>query len=462
MPEIKSFFKTPGNQMAPVKDQNSIVDEALRWVKMNSGYKLSGNSMGYSSPRISSEIMDCGMPLSFDHFNACGFGCCYCFSAAFKANNPEWIHHGGNRLRAVNIPGMIKAIKGEGKNNRDIALYEHFYSKKFMLHWGGLADPFCAFELNNGIGLPLMEFLGEYNYPTLFSFKGPAILAKNKPYINLFKHYAQQRNFAFQISMVTADDALAHKIEIGVPSPTQRLNMIKILSDLGYWTILRLRPYIIGLTDNSIDTLLKHALEAGIGGVSMEFFALDARSNPALKRRHEWMGKILGYDIPAYYSELSPTSRGTYRRLNRYVKELHVLKVYDFCVKNNLVFGCSDPDFKELSTTGNCCAMPNKYKPNQLLQNWTSDQLTYHLKEARRTYHTTGHKAKLTFDGVYSEKATWLNDQRFRDDHCSVVGMHYASIRTQVYIRQVIRSHWNNLASPSNPRNYFDGKVLPI
>jgi len=32
----------------------------------------------YDSPRISSEIADCSMPMTFDHFNLCSKGCAYC------------------------------------------------------------------------------------------------------------------------------------------------------------------------------------------------------------------------------------------------------------------------------------------------------------------------------------------------------------------------------------------------
>ena len=48
--------------------------------------------------------------------------------------------------------------------------YEAFYKKKFLLHWGGLADPFCNFEKSNRKGYKLLKALGEENYPTLFSF----------------------------------------------------------------------------------------------------------------------------------------------------------------------------------------------------------------------------------------------------------------------------------------------------
>ena len=54
----------------------AVVKEALRWVHENKG--LTVGKEKYSSPRISSEIGDCSMPLTFDHYNFCALGCNYC------------------------------------------------------------------------------------------------------------------------------------------------------------------------------------------------------------------------------------------------------------------------------------------------------------------------------------------------------------------------------------------------
>ena len=34
----------------------------------------------YQSPRWSNEIADCSMPMTFDTYSNCSFGCMYCFS----------------------------------------------------------------------------------------------------------------------------------------------------------------------------------------------------------------------------------------------------------------------------------------------------------------------------------------------------------------------------------------------
>lgn len=58
--------------MQPTKADKEIINEALRWVRDNDGMTVKGQS--YMSPRISSEIIDCSMPLSFDSLSRCSLG----------------------------------------------------------------------------------------------------------------------------------------------------------------------------------------------------------------------------------------------------------------------------------------------------------------------------------------------------------------------------------------------------
>lgn len=439
------------------KIPTEVVSEALRWVKNNDELIIKPGE--YSSPRISSEIPDCSMPMTFDSYKFCSMGCQYCFAYFFKANNPAIkSSETGMELTAVNSDKLIAALSGNPKDSRGRTMYDLFYRRKFLFHWGGLADPFCVFEAKNGIGYRIMEALGELNYPTLFSFKGATILKDR--YLKLFEKYAPQNNFAFQISMVTRDEKLASKVEVGVPSPRVRLEAIKLLSQMGYWTILRLRPYIIGVTDYSIDQLLEDALKSGIRAVSMEFYALDSRASGDAKKRYDWLGKIIGTDsLAEYFSRLSPKERGGYRRLNRLVKELHVKKVYKFCMENGLEFGCSDPDFKELTTTGSCCGMPDFYHVNRLLENWTRQQMTFFLKEARIEYHSGGALKEFRFDEVYRDEP-YFDYPHLSHDHVCEAGL-CAADRQNLTYRKILRYYWNNLASYANPCNYFHGKIIP-
>jgi len=433
-----------------------ITDVALQFVKQNKGLKKVEKEH-YSSPRISSEFIDCSLPLTFDQYNYCSYGCLYCFAYYFKTNNPSLKNH--LQLKSVNLDYVCSLLQGKLKEDR---YYQHFISKRFVWHWGGLADPFCNFEKTNKDGLKIIELLAKLKYPTLFSLKGDALLQKE--FLEIFKQSAPNKNFAFQFSIITADDEVAKYIEIGVPSTTKRLQMMKTLSDMGYYTILRLRPYIIGITNKSIKRLLQQAKEAGANAVSMEFFALDIRSNIGMKERYKHISQLCGFDIERYYKILSPPERGGYRRLNRRVKEPYVKEVYKFCKENGLLFACSDPDFKELNMTGSCCGLPEQYPNNPELTNFSRNQLTYALKELRKRYWSSGGKDKyLSVSDVFFETkyVDWLFDNSLYRDACVCkTSLQTGAVVNTNYKVQFLRD-WNNLASPRCPYNYFHGKIKP-
>lgn len=444
--------------MAEKKEK--IKEEAFYWIKQNKGLQCSTKSH-YNSPRISSEIADCSMPLTFDSYSFCSLGCIYCFAYFFKAQNPSLQKK--IDLKSVNVDHLIKVIKGEGTSKIDKIMYESFYKKKFLLHWGGLADPFCNFEKVNKQGLKLIKFLAEYNYPTLFSFKGNAILQPE--YMEIFEKYKSQKNFAFQFSIITGSDEMSKDIEIGVPVTSKRLEIMKTFSDMGYWTILRLRPFIIGLSDIYLDDLLENAKKAGMQAISTEFLALDTRCVKGMEQRYDWIAELTGLSeigIKKYFKELSPKNRGSYMRLNRKVKERFIKKMYTFCLDNNILFACSDPDFKELNMSGSCCGMPDYYPDNKLLENWTRSQLTFHLKEARILYHKTGEKKKFYFNEVYnSEGNDYLDEKKFGNEHVGTIGISTAEVSNMTQ-KIILQKQWNNLGSPANPRNYLDGKIIPL
>jgi len=65
-------------------EREEIINESLQFIKKNKGFKIQDEGMSYTSPRISSEFMDCSMPMTFDHYSYCSLGCTYCVPAGTK------------------------------------------------------------------------------------------------------------------------------------------------------------------------------------------------------------------------------------------------------------------------------------------------------------------------------------------------------------------------------------------
>ncbi len=226
--------------------------------------------------------------------------------------------------------------------------------------------------------------------------------------------------------------------------------------------VLRLRPFIIGVTDETLPELLQKAYESGAKAISTEFFAMDQRCVGSMRKATENMGRLMGIDnIFSYFHKLSPKERGGYCRLNRLVKEPFVKYMYKFCVDHDMVFACSDPDYKELCMTQNCCGLPpHGMHTTSSMNNWSTQQMTAAVMEARIAYHKTGNKNQIRFDGVYESKDWIFDDIALSHMDIGCTKFPYA-MRKQLTLRHLLQDKWNNLKSYANPRNYFHGKVMP-
>jgi len=411
----------------------------------------------YGSPRVSSEYMDCSLPLTFDQYSYCSMKCKYCFAYYQKAMNPSM--RSGIKLKGVNVDKLIKMFKGEIPED---PYYHNFIKKKFPFHWGGLADPFDMVEKKYKLGFKLLETLVELNYPVIFSTKGT--LPSQEPYYSLFKNAAKNKNFAFQFSIIANSDELSKKIDVAVPTTSERLQCMKTMSDLGYWTVLRLRPFIVGISDIDVEELITRSSQNGANAISTEFYCYDARcsNNVEIAKRFKEISQICGFDIIDFYKKLSPSERGGYRRLNRNLKEEYVKRMYTTCKKVGMQFNISDPDFKELNDSGSCCGLPElREQYDSDLVNWSRGQLTYHLKELRKRYWASGGKERyLKIRDVMGDSYDgWLKEPRFYSDSLKNWATSWAKVNMG-YRDEFIQT-WNNTRSSGNPYNYFHGKIKP-
>jgi len=458
------------NDSVRINKKTNINEEALRWVN-NNKEKTCNDKSYYSSLRLSSEYPDCSMPITFDQYNFCQFGCLYCFAYMFKSNNPSVTNSAsGLTLKSVNPKKIIDTFKGKYQDN---PTYKHFIKNRKVIQWGSMAEPFDGFEHKNGVGFKIMEHLMEDKYPIRLSTKAP--IPDN--FYELFKKYKENKNIAFMYSIITTDEEVARNIEIGVISPEERFKQLYRMKELGYYTIARLRPFIIGITDKKLDEYLEWVKKYEVDAISMEFFAMDARTNEGIEKRYNWISDVVGFNIYNYYKKLSPTNRGTYMRLNRDIKEPFVRKIYKFCVENNVHFGISDPDFKELNMSGSCCSLPRieRNKWHKDLSNFSTNQLTELLRNKRKEFwinnnlqDVINNKIKnvyLTFDELveYKDESThWLKQEKsYVSEMIEKMGK-CSGAASQLIPLTSLRHKWNNLSSPGNPINYFNGKVIPF
>ncbi len=258
------------------------------------------------------------------------------------------------------------------------------------------------------------------------------------------------KNFHFKVSIITLDEEKARKIEKGVPTPEERLWAIKELVDLGVVSVnLRLRPFIIGVTNPTHLELVRRAKEAGAAGVSTEFFCLEARANSDLKKRYKEMSAVVGYDLWEFYRRFSKGSG--YKRLNYEIKRKYTEELEDFCKEIGIGLFISDAHHKEKGAWGSCCGVPNE----GAFSNYAKCQFTQAIIFAKK-------HGEVRLSDMTKYYHQFLKDITYK----GADGFNTGSLKNRAKhgyrtMYDYLRSVWNNPKAKNSPYQYFDELLLP-
>lgn len=399
----------------------------------------------YPSPRWSGEILDCSMPMTFDTYKKCSYNCLYCFSYFQKSHTHKRKDYQQAEIESVNVEKIENLFNLDAATPSGLKQFFPYIKDRKVMQWGGLADPFDEHEKKYGVSLELLRLFKQLNYPLCFSTKGVWWL-DDKRYTDLF---TGQDNWNCKFSIIALDENRCAKMERGCPSPQERLNAISKYVKLNNGgATLRLRPFIIGLSDkdNEYITLIEQAAQAGATAISTEFFCLEARADDRLKKRYAAMSDILGFDIWLYYKRNS--AGAGYRRLNYNLKKPYMEKMQVLCKKLGLRFYVSDAHHKEKCHNGSCCGLPPGW-------NYSKGQFTEALLIAKCD--GTVKFSDISRHLELFKQFKWGSSCGFNTSSVKFLAL-YRKATMYDYIRCV----WNSPKSGKSPYKYFGGILEPV
>lgn len=406
----------------------------------------------YVSPRWSGEICDCSMPLTFDTYSTCAYNCLYCF--AFFQKSHTTIGYKDNLrmderiVRSVDPKKVkkmfINCLNDKPQNKIEKQVYPYI-KNRITMQWGGMADGFDENERKYGVSLELLKFFDEIDYPLSISTKG-AWWTKDKRYMDLVKKH--KHNWHFKISIITLDPVKSNIIEEYCPTPQERLDAIKRLTAHGIHVTLRLRPFIIGLSDD-YPQLIHEASKNGADSVTTEFFCLEARANNDLRQKYELISKVLGYDIWDFYGEKSHGAG--YRRLNYNIKRPLVKNMKKIAHKHKMLFYVSDAHHKEKCDTVCCCGTPPSFK---VYDGHFAGALMIAKKSKDH---------KVYWSDIESLVNKYFGHFRWYD----AIGFNTCSTRERAKRKKqsmgdYLKSIWNDPKNSKSPYKYFEGILYPV
>lgn len=393
----------------------------------------------YGSPRWSNEIADCSMPMTFDTYSNCAYGCLYCFSQfqrALGGAKEEYLH---KVCHHVNVDKVKRMFTEPDKYGGQFATY---IKERKVMQWGGLSDQFDNFERKYGKTLELLRFFKEIDYPLCFSTKATWFTDDDR----YMSQIEGQKNWNFKFSIITLDEHKAKVIERGVDSPLKRLEAIRriVEADAGGAT-LRLRPFIIGISTPSYLDLIREAHQRGATALSTEFFCMEQRSK-VLKDNAPIFNRECGFDLFDFYKKYS-VSTG-YLRLNRKVKRPFIENMKNLCDELGMRFYVSDAHFKELCCNGSCCGLPESW-------NYSRGQFCEALQICKE-------KGSVKWSDISKDIELLHSRYDFKgasgfNTKDSETKAHFNRMRMSEYMRYL----WNNPQNGQNPYKMFEGVMRP-
>jgi len=394
----------------------------------------------YTSPRWTAELPDCSMPMTFDTYSNCGFGCVYCFASYQRAI-------GHDARKDAYLSGDSNAINVERTKriftDPDFSQFGPYTAARKTLQWGGMSDPFCTIEKEKEVGLEMLRFFAEIDYPICFSTKGVWWL-RDERYTELFKG---RKNWNVKISIITMNKEKARRVEVGCPTPKRRLEALEKIAklDCGGAT-LRLRPFMLGITNPTHVPLIKEAGERGASAVSTEFFCLERRS-PALRKHMPMLEEVSGFDYMELYAKYS---RGAgYLRLNRNIKREFVNEMEVAAREAGMRFYVSDAHFKERCDNGSCCGLDESW-------NYSRGQFCEALVLCKKNGQVTWSEIEPDMIVAGLDKILWRQAENYNTGSARArAKFHKHSLRD--YLRWL----WNNPKAGQSPYTMFQGIMKP-
>ena len=400
----------------------------------------------YNSPRITGEFLDCSMPMTFDTQSNCGFKCLYCFSQFQRGIGQSADDYLARNVKTVSVERFKKLFTDlDNPKNK----FRHLIKNRVTMQFGGLSDPFCPIEEQEGTSYEILKFLKEIKYPICFSSKSNLIVRDPK-YLELFD--GMQDYWSYKASIITYEADKAAIVEAVTPTPEERLQVLKALSEKGIWTILRLRPFIVGLTDLSYEKLLYKAAEYGVKAVSTEFFCLELRSVNNARAQYETLSNVVGFDIVQFYKNVSVGSG--YLRLNYSLKEKYINRMQEICKETGMNLHISDAHHKEKGQSGSCCGLPQFQNEDFALTKFSKFQFTNALQLAKKN-------GEVCWNDI-AQHDVWAKEIMVLDAPGFNSGNNYKrEKKCHMTMYDYMRNAWNDPKDANGPYRYFGGIMVP-
>lgn len=256
------------------------------WIKQE---RLLNNEEINSFVEVSVRAAACPMPLNIDTYDSttCPFACIYCYANAFRASlytaffdNSKTLglrHCNPNKYRTE----LGKMFQLRGKNPHDVrGDIQKAIAMDVPMRFGIRYEDFLYEERKMGIGLNLLNYLADEEYPLMINTKSG--LVGEPEYVEALSR--NKAGAAVHVTMISNNEEFLHRIEPGAPTFKERLQGAKNLCAAGVRVVARIEPYLVFTNDKreEVYEYMDQIWEAGIRNITFDTYSYTA-NNPGIK-----------------------------------------------------------------------------------------------------------------------------------------------------------------------------------
>ncbi len=225
-------------------------------------------------------------------YRGCSHGCIYCDSRSECYRVDDF-----DRIRPK--AGAVEIFERELGSRR----------KKGVIAMGAMSDPYNPLEKELNLTSSALSLIHRARFGVGLATKSPLVTRD----AGILKEISTHSPVLVKITVTTVDTGLASLIEPRAPSPLERLEAVKQLSEQGIFTGILLMPVLPFITDNeeNIRSLTAAASQAGASFI-YGGFGVTLRD-----RQREWYYSCLDSSFPglsSQYREYFGDSYGCARR----------------------------------------------------------------------------------------------------------------------------------------------------
>lgn len=200
-----------------------------------------------------------GIDYNMNIYKGCCHGCIYCDSRSDCYGVEQF-----DKVRAKE--DALRIIRDDLRRK----------TRSGVVGTGAMSDPYNPFERKLMLSRHALELCDAFGFGAAIATKSSLLMRD----IDILKSIAEHSPVLLKITITTADDELAAKVEPNVARPSERFKMIEELAGAGLYTGILLMPVLPFIEDNrdNIGEIIRRAKDAGAGFI-YPAFGMTLRGN---------------------------------------------------------------------------------------------------------------------------------------------------------------------------------------